>query len=48
MPRPFVTLEITAKQWATTVAFSGVMSPQDPIWVFGITRKWVGAWGSMS
>ena len=48
MPRSLVTLEITSKQWATTAEFSAVISPQDAMWALGITRKWVGAWGSMS
>ena len=26
----------------------GEISPQEPMCALGITRKWVGAWGSMS
>ena len=48
MPRSRVTLLMTSKQWATTAEFSGVISPQEAMWALGITRKWVGAWGSMS
>ena len=48
MPSSFVTLLMTSKQWATTAEFSGVISPQEVMWALGITRKWVGAWGSMS
>ena len=48
MPSSLVTLEMTSKAWATTAAFSAVISPQEPMWALGITRKWVGAWGSMS
>ena len=48
MPCSWVILLMTSKQWATTAEFSGVMAPQDLMWALGITRKCVGAWGSMS
>ena len=48
MPSSFVTREMTSKAWATTAEFSGEISPQEPMWALGMTRKWVGAWGSMS
>ena len=47
-PKSFVTCAMTSKAWATTAEFPGEISPQEPMWALGMTRKWVGAWGSMS
>ena len=36
------------KDVATTAALSSLTSATEEICILGITRKWVGAWGSMS
>lgn len=44
-PKSFVTCAMTSKAWATTAEFSGEISPQEPMWALGMTRKWVGRLG---
>ena len=48
MPFSFATLAMTSKQCATMALFVSSTAATDLMCCFGITRKWVGACGSMS